>query len=223
MRTRQTTRHPALLLALAALACAPLAHADDAKVMRNLDLTLSTAGVQSLDLDVPIGETNVEGSEARDVRVEVEVHCDRPVKSRCAEAAKEVELVSARKGERLEVEVKGWPKSKNQGLSVAVRVVMPHDLDLDAEMGVGTFESRGLTADLEVDLGVGEVRIHGRERSVRRVDLEVGVGEALLRLGDRRIEGKGFIGRELDWAHGTGAAALKVDCGVGEVDVRLDD
>jgi hypothetical protein len=90
-------------------------------------------------------------------------------------------------------------------------------------MGVGEFEARGLTADLELDLGVGEVRIHGRERSVKRVALEVGVGEALLRLGDRRIEGKGFIGRELDWNHGTGAAALKVDCGVGEVDVRLDE
>lgn len=222
MPIRDASLRSALLLALAAIACAPLAHADDAKTMRNLDLTLSTAGVAQLDLDVPIGETSVEGSEAGNVRVEVEVRCDRPVESRCAEAAKEVELVSARKGERLEVEVKGWPKSKNQGLSVAVRVVMPHDLDLDAEMGVGEFEARGLTADLDVDLGVGEVRIHGRERSVKRVALEVGVGEAMLRLGDRRIEGKGFIGRELDWAHGTGAAALKVDCGVGEVDVRLE-
>jgi len=224
MKALHKLRTPTLLLlALAAVALAPFAHAGNDKVMRNLDVTLSTSGVGSLELDVPIGETDVEGTDTDEVRIEVEVRCDRPVKSRCAEAAKEVELASARRGERLEVEVKGWPKSKNQGLSVGVRVVMPRGLDLDAEMGVGEFDARGLTADIQLDLGVGEVRIHGTERNVKRVDLEVGVGEALLRLGDRRIEGKGFIGRELDWDHGTGLAAVKVDCGVGEIDVRLDD
>ena len=65
--------------------------------------------------------------------------------------------------------------------------------------------------------------IRGRQEHVRRVDLEVGVGEALLHLGDREIEGKGFIGRELKWAAGIGNAAVEVECGVGEVDVRLDE
>lgn len=223
-------RRPLLpLLALALLAPVPLAHAGhghahaEGEVMRNLEVTLASSGVDRLHLDVPIGETAVEGGEERELRVEVEVRCTRPVKPRCAEAARQIELASARKGKRLEVEVKGWPKSRHEGLSVGVRVAMPHDLDLDAEMGVGEFEARGLSADLQLDMGVGEVRIRGREANVKRVDLEVGVGEALLHLGDRKIEGKGFIGRELDWGHGRGLAAVKVECGVGEVDVRLDD
>jgi hypothetical protein len=78
-------------------------------------------------------------------------------------------------------------------------------------------------SDVSLDLGVGEAHIRGRQESVRRVSLEVGVGEAMLHLGERRIEGKGFIGRELDWRHGRGAAAVVVDCGVGEVDVKLDE
>jgi hypothetical protein len=214
---------PALAAAALALALLSPAAADDDKVVRRLDLSLSTSGVSLLDLEVPVGETAVEGGDGDEVDIEVEVRCDRPVKARCSAAAEGIELVSARRGERLAVEIKGWPKAKNQGLTLGVRVRMPHDLDLDAEMGVGEFDARGLTADLTLDMGVGEVRIHGRERSVRRVALEVGVGEALLRLGDREIEGKGFIGRELAWNHGKGTAALEVACGVGEIDVRLDD
>jgi hypothetical protein len=232
MTALRATRNTLLpLLALAAVAFAAAAFAGsahehdghDAKVIRTLDLKLSAAGVDSLGLDVPVGETHIEGSDGSEVRLEVEVRCGQPVKARCTEAAQHLELASTRKGDRLAVEIKGWPKSDNDNLSVAVHVRMPRGLDLDAEMGVGEFESRGLTADLSLDLGVGEVRIQGSEESVQRVDLEVGVGEAQLRLGDRKIEGKGFIGRELDWRHGKGNAALKVECGVGEIDVRLDD
>jgi hypothetical protein len=220
MRLRNTL---ILLCALALLATSPAAFAGGSEVMRTLDLNLSAAGVETLSLEVPVGETHVEGTSGDQVTLVVEVRCERPVKTRCEEAARAIELSTGSRGNRLSVEVDGWPKSKSSGLTVNVDVKMPQGLKLDAEQGVGELETLGLVSDVRLELGVGEVRIRGREENVRRVDLEVGVGEAVLRLSDREIEGKGFIGRELDWRHGRGAAAVEVDCGVGEVDVRLDE
>lgn len=212
-----------LLLCTLALLAAVLPAAADSATLRTLDLNLSASGVDTLSLEVPVGETYVEGTDGDQVSLVVEVRCETPVKSRCEQAARALELSSRNRGGRLRVEVDGWPKAKSSGLSLDVRVKMPRGLKLDAEQGVGEFESLGLVSDVTLDLGVGEARIRGRQENVRSVNLEVGVGEAMLHLGDREIEGKGFIGRELDWRHGQGAAAVDVDCGVGEIDVQLDE
>jgi hypothetical protein len=212
-----------LLLCALALLAAGLPAAADSEVLRTLNLNLSASGVDTLSLEVPVGETYVEGTDGDQVSLVVEVRCETPVKARCEQAARALELSSRNRDGRLRVEVDGWPKSKSSGLSLDVRVDMPRGLKLDAEQGVGEFETLGLVSDVSLDLGVGEARIRGRQENVRSVNLEVGVGEAMLHLGDRDIEGKGFIGRELDWRHGRGAAAVDVDCGVGEVDVQLDE
>lgn len=215
---------PFLLAALLVAGAALPAAAGSSETLRNLNLSLDAEALETLSVEVPVGEFHVSGSDASDVRVEVAVRCNRPVKSRCEAAAGELALSSNNRGGRLVVEIENWPKNHdNSGLNLEVRVEMPKGLNLDAELGVGEFEAVGLVGDLSLDLGVGEANIRGRQEHVRRVDLEVGVGEAVLRLGDREIEGKGFIGRELEWAGGTGRAAVEVDCGVGEVDVRLDE
>lgn len=213
-----------LLLALAALAASGPALADSAETVRTLSLDLSAADAEALELEVPVGDVEVEGTDGSRVALAVEVRCERPVRNRCEEAARRLELAYQTRGGRLQVELDQWPDGRgNDGLSVRVDVEMPRAMKLDADLGVGEFDTVGLVGDLALELGVGEAKIRGREDSVRRVNLEVGVGEAILRLTDREIEGEGFIGKELDWRHGRGRAAVEVECGVGEVDVRLED
>lgn len=220
-------RHLAALLGIVAVGALLLpvpAHADDSETLRTLKINLTSGDAESLRLDVPVGEVQVEGTDGNQVVVRVALNCNRPVKERCREMARKVELSSGNSGSTLQVELDGWPKNlNNSGLSAAVEIQMPRQLGLRAELGVGEFRSVGLISDLSLDIGVGEANIRAREADVRRVNLEVGVGEAILRTRDRDIEGSGFIGRDLAWSDGPGKANLKVDCGVGEVDVRLDE
>jgi hypothetical protein len=215
----------ALAAAAAALLLLPAAaEAGGSETLRTLRVDLSAGDAGTLEIEVPVGEVRVDGTDGSRVEATVEVQCNRPVKSRCEAMAQRVELASGSAGERAWIKLDGWPSGKDSsGLSVRVELSMPRQLGLVADLGVGEFEAVGLVSDLALDLGVGEATIRAREEHVRRVDLEVGVGEAVLRVGERTIEGKGFIGRDLAWSHGHGAAALKVDCGVGEVDVRLED
>ena len=49
-----------------------------------------------------------------------------------------------------------------------------------------------------------------------------GVGDSSLFAQGRRWESSGLVSKALSWSKGQGKAAVKVDCGVGEAEVRLD-
>ena len=211
----------AALLALLLPAAPALAGSSSEAVARSAR-TLSAAGISTLSVDAPVGEFTFTGEARSDVEVRLTVRCERPVKIPCRDAARRIAIASATRDETLVVEIDQWPKKRNDGLHLELDVALPRDLALTADLGVGEVEVSGVDGGLTLDLGVGEVTVHAAESAVRRVSLEVGVGEASLRVGNRLVEGKGFLGKDLDWSLGTGRSAVKVDCGVGEVSVRLE-
>jgi hypothetical protein len=138
------------------------------------------------------------------------------------DAAEALRLVYNTSGDQLRVEVKNWPKlGGSRGLHVRARINVPRDLPLRAELGVGEMNVQGIANDLTVDLGVGEVNITLPKEAIGSVDLDTGIGEASLIAAGRRYESAGLMARELHWDKGTGRAGVKVDCGVGEIDVTL--
>ena len=213
---------PAAAFLLSLLAAAPALAGSSSEAVASSARTLSAAGVSILSVDAPVGELTFTGEARSDVEVRLTVRCARPVKAACRDAARRIAIGSATRDETLSVEIDGWPKKRDDGLHLELEVELPRDLALTADLGVGEVAVSGVDGDLALDLGVGEVSVRAAESAVRRVSVEVGVGEASLRVGGRLVEGKGFLGSDLDWRQGTGGASLKVDCGVGEVDVRLE-
>lgn len=204
--------------AMAILVALP-ASADE--VVRKLDSRFSAADASRVTLDFPVGELIVEAGSGREVEVHVELECDGWRKSRCTEAAKKIEIVAGT-GNKLNVQLKGWPKNGDHGLEGVFRVTVPRDLPLTADLGVGEMRISGLEADLSADLGVGDVSVTMPESAVAEVRLNAGVGDASLSAGGRSFSGKGFVGKELDWTGGSGKARVKIDCGVGEANVKLE-
>ena len=209
----------ALLLGAALLGSLPAA-ADE--IVRTLDRQLSAAEVSAIHLDFPVGEVQVDAGSGRQVQVQVKLECDSKRQTRCLEAAKAIEIVSSTSGGHLRVELKGWPKSGTRGLEAHYVVTVPRDLPLKAELGVGEMRIAGLENDLNADLGVGEVSVKMSESTVASVNVDTGVGDANLFAQGRHWESSGLISRELKWHEGRGKAAINVDCGVGEAEVRLD-
>jgi hypothetical protein len=205
-------------VAAALLAALPAA-ADE--VVRTLERQVSAADAPRIHLDFPVGELKVEVGSGREVEIHVELECDSPRKTRCIEAAKQVELAIS-SGDKLKVELKGWPKSGDRGMEGIFRVTVPRDLPLNAELGVGNMTITGLEADLNANLGVGDIMVVMPESAVAEVHVDTGVGDANLMAGGRNVEGSGFVGKELDWTKGSGKAEVEIDCGVGEARVRLE-
>lgn len=206
-------------VAVALLGALPAA-ADD--VVRTFDRQFAAASASRIHLNVPVGELQVEASAGRQVEVHVSLECDTLRKSRCVEAAKAIDVVATTSGDRLKVELKGWPKSGSKGLEANVRVTVPRDLPLAAELGVGEMRIEGLEADLTADVGVGEVNVRMPAAAVGEVSVDTGVGDANLYADGHHWEGSGFVGKELNWSKGRGKAEINIDCGVGEAEIRLE-
>jgi hypothetical protein len=205
---------------MSGLAPARTAAADDDRRITTLTRELSTAGVVRVELRLPVGSVRVEPSPDDKVHVDLEVWCSTTVFG-CEEEARELELRTSRDGNRLLVRVDGI-RSMALGLTARGRVLVPKGKAVEVDLPVGELEVRGVTGDLDVDVGVGDVAIELREPDVRTVRLRVGIGEATLAVAGRHIEGSGWLGQKVRWGDGTGAARVAVNLGVGELGVKLN-
>ena len=59
------------------------------------------------------------------------------------------------------------------------------------------------------------------EAHVRSVSLDAGLGEVHLSYPGGKLEAGGIFDNVLRWEEGSGAAKLRLEAGVGEIDVRL--
>ena len=214
---------PALLVTMTALGglSAPATADQD---VRSEAAAYPSQDARLVSIEIPIGELRVVGTAGDTVEARLRVTCDRDTR-RCREDAARVHLRQRRTGATLEIEVIGLNSGRRSASSPTphVEVRLPRHLALRAELGVGEVDVRGVEGDVEVEVGVGEARVHVRESAVAEVSLDVGVGDAELvpRPGGTRTSRFLFLGNEIDWREGSGSAMVAVEVGVGEANVRL--
>lgn len=209
-------RTPAIL-ALALASALPLSASE---TVRHFNQQLATSSASKVAVDLPVGEATITGWDQPQVEIDLLLKCQHQT-DRCVAAAKAVRLVYRIAGETLHLELKNWPKLGGKGLQVAARISVPRGLPLTADLGVGELTISGLESDVDGDVGVGELKVDLPLAAVHEAHLDTGIGQATLVAGGRRIERGGLIAREVDWREGTGRARVRLDCGVGEIDLTL--
>jgi len=190
------------------------------ETVRHFTKEIPTDGVNLVDLDFSAGQVNVDARDGQGVLLDVDLQC-RSGNASCREAAQQVRLVFSTDGGKLRIETKGWPKVFQHGLEVRIRVQMPRNLPLAADLGAGEMEIAGLENNVKANLGAGQLTLSLSAAAVASVRANTGVGEANLEAGGRHYNSAGLIVRTLHWDEGTGTATISADCGVGEVDVRV--
>lgn len=208
----------ALILAAALLWVLP-AGADE--VIRSFRQQIPIANTHKIHLDFPIAELNVDSGPGNQVGLDVKVRCKEKT-GRCADRAHELELVFDNSGEVFKIQMKKYPKwHRSRNLKIVAHITVPRDLALSADLGVGEMRIHDVAGDLDVNLGVGHVNVDLPKAAFASVNLDTGIGESSLVAGGRRYESSGLMTREVRWTEGTGHSRVKVDCGVGEIDVVL--
>lgn len=204
------------LLLLAGLA--PAAMADTP--LGSLEGSWPRGETTRLRVDFPVGELRIETVATETIRATLWARCERRTEA-CVERSRKLQLVTDVVGRTRRVELKGFPRLSNKGLQVELIVEVPRGMAVEVDMGVGELVVRGVDGDLEMNLGVGEVDVRLPRQDIGNVDLEVGVGELTLDADGRSRNGAGFLGHSLKWS-GSGRKRVAVECGVGEVSVRLE-
>jgi hypothetical protein len=206
---------------LLATACLIAPHANAATV-RTLEEELRLETGEILDLDLPVGELKLRSTSDSTVEMVVEIECKRS-RRRCESAAEDLELRTRKRGDTLRVDLDGWPSWGTSGLSVKVTVAVPEGHPVVVDMGVGKVDIRGLKSDLTIDLGIGDVEVEMDAEFVQSVSLDSGIGESSVAFDGQHISGKrSFLGDEVRWSEGEGNARIRIDLGIGAIDVDLD-
>ncbi|QYK11997.1 hypothetical protein K0I63_14725 [Shewanella rhizosphaerae] len=100
------------------------------------------------------------------------------------------------------------------------RVYLPRNAALKVDAGVGEVIVDGLSASIEVELGVGRAEIT-HQASFGDVSLESGVGEVSIRDGGQRLKvNQNLVSQSYHQQGAAGDDHLYVSVGVGEIDVR---
>jgi hypothetical protein len=208
------------LFAAAAVMCLAATPAVAATVLQAQTRAWPIGADQRVRLEFPVGELRVEASDGDRVRLELTAKCKDSDTERCMKRVERLSLDANDTGSALIIDIEGYPKM-NPRFSLIGVLQVPRRNDLEIEMGVGELGIVGMEGSLDVDLGVGEADIDVSKESVRRVTVEVGIGDARIRAGGDRRESSGLFGREVRWSEGSGRATVKLNVGVGDARVSL--
>ena len=141
-------------------------------------------------------------------------------KFKCRDLAEDIDLVATTFGDEITLEIDGLKKWRSLGMSFEIQVKAPARMELDVELGVGSIDIQGFNNDITVDQGVGELKVTMAESHVDSVDIDAGLGEAKLRYAGGRLAASGIFDNDLRWNEGKGAARVRLDLGIGEVELR---
>ena len=100
------------------------------------------------------------------------------------------------------------------------RVKLPASLALELEMGVGDIKLDNFANHLDLELGVGAVRVETSNVDFESIHASAGVGDASIRGFNTRADNeRSFISADASYLGG-GEFVMNIEVGVGDVQVR---
>lgn len=206
---RKLTLISTLVLALSATT----AVAEDIKV---LEKTIDAQNFTRLVLDVPVGEIKVKVTKNHDISLVVELEPDEGWFSSRKDLS-DAQISVQENGSALKLKI---DLEDDNDVNQNWTVMMPADIAVSLNLGVGSVEIDDLTSDINVDLGVGEVDIDVDTSLFDSIKLDAGVGDTSIKGGKGRYERDQVLVTSSSQLHGEGKKQLDANVGVGDIEVR---
>jgi hypothetical protein len=196
-------------------------NAEASSVERTFDFDHAATGITRVVLEVGVGDIEIIAEDSGRIAAHVEVSAKKSWtgSARARRELDELELESEVKGDTLYLNLnRKHDDDHNFGEDWSLR--LPPAVAIKIEQGVGDLKVLDLTADIEAEVGVGEIHIEGEYASFGKIRGQSGVGDASLRSPQGREDGSGFIAHTLS-SSGPGKARIDASAGVGDIDIRL--
>lgn len=99
-------------------------------------------------------------------------------------------------------------------------VTLPLSANVKLDMGVGEVEIENVTRNIEVDVGVGEVDLTLVTKDYNRIDLDSNVGTVALDGFNATAQKRATVSETFKW-RGEGRHQIDIDVGVGKIAVQF--
>lgn len=181
------------------------------KISRTIDAT----SLASVEIEASVAEMEIEFYDGDEIELEIELESDG-------------HWLAWRRGDIDHVELEVRTTESNVFLGIRDRKVeqhwrvkMPANLAIAIDVGVGEIELEDFSNNLEMDVGVGSVRVEIDDTEYAMIRASAGVGDTVI---------KGFPGQQTDnersfmssdsYHYGNGELEIEIEVGVGDVLVR---
>lgn len=183
---------------------------------KQLSSNIDAADFIELEIEVSIGELDVEIYEGDTIELEIELEAQRRWFGLRRGNVEDLELEQRASGDALYLGI------DEDEVEQEWRMRVPTHLVLDIAMGVGDAHISGLDNHLRMELGVGAARVDVEDADrFGRIQLEAGVGDATIRGFGRGADNErsNLVGADADYV-GDGEFDIDLEVGVGEAQVR---
>ncbi|GAA0662127.1 hypothetical protein [Rheinheimera tangshanensis] len=206
---RQLSLVSALVMALSATTVM----AEDVKV---LEKVIDAKSFTKLVLEVPVGEINIKAAKGSEISLVVELDPDEDWLGRSSDLS-DAQISRGDDGSTLKLKV---DLEDDDDVEQSWTVMMPADMAISLNLGVGSVEIDDLTSDIKVYVGVGEVDVAVNTSLYDSIKLDAGVGDTSIKGGKGRYERDQVLVTSSSQLHGEGKKELEANVGVGDIEVR---
>ena len=210
-----------LLFAVSLAACAGEVRRD-VPIGSPRTLEVSVPEAARLEISLPPGEAVIEGGSGSTLKAEMDVRCHEATGS-CADRAGKMRWLLDSSDSAVKLTATPESMMAYRDTETTTRVWVPDNRVLLVNMSAGDLSIARVSGCLEVHVKAGDVSVEAPMASVHTAWLDANFGDASLALKDDTLEGhrRLLVGAEVDWKEGSGACALSVDLGAGDIQATL--
>lgn len=201
---------PVLLLVTAF--AMPIVLADSYK---RISHEIDASDFENLNLQISVAEVEIEVYDGDVIELDIQLEADRRWFSLRRGNVDNVELDQRSSGDTLYLEI------DKDNIEQTWYARIPAKLAMRIELGVGEVNVSDLENDLNLDIGVGAVRVDVSSENYERITATTGVGDASIRGFSERADNErpSFVGADTYW-EGEGEYEIRIEVGVGDAQVR---
>lgn len=213
-------RRLVLIVLSLALASSALAQKEPT---RTIEQVFPLGEHRSVEIGIAFASVTVLAEPREDVRVLLEVYCEKAERDRakCAPHAADLALTFTSNGDELVLGVDGVSQAVNRNLRVWQEVRVPENLPVEIDVRDGSVRVAGTRGDLKISLFKGDVDLLLADDAVRQLELKAG-GETSVRRGEVFVQGGGTLSSSLRWTDGGGSAKVSATSRIGNVRTVLE-
>ncbi|AWL11964.1 hypothetical protein HMF8227_01489 [Saliniradius amylolyticus] len=166
-----------------------------------------------VELDIPVGELDIQVHDQPEVRYEVKIE-EQDGNWFGSVDLSDVEVNVKHNDQRLYLSI------DDDDIHQHWIIWLPSDANLEVDLGVGEVNIAGVQQNLMMEVGVGSVDVSLGAKNYHSIRLEAGVGDADLS-GFKDVEQeRSIVSQDVHW-RGNGQYEVDIEVGVGDVDVHF--
>lgn len=185
-----------------------------ADTIKHISHSVDASNLESVEFEISVAEIDIEVYDGDEIQLEIELQSQRSWFSWRRRDVEDIELEVRRSGNYVFLGI------DEQNLEQDWRVRLPAKLAVEMDLGVGDISIEDFSNNLEMEIGVGAVRVEVDDTDYEEIHLSAGVGDASIRgFRNRSDNERSFVSAE-SFYRGSGDLSMHIEVGVGDVEVR---